>query len=298
MGKNLITDECAIALVVMHVEKSRNQPNYRGNSIFRWCSYCQSYMGKSVPFDKFSLTHGICSDCEHQELYLRESSDKIKEIQTLFESLHDSASSGSQINADTVIESAKNMSISDIDIFIGLIQPQPYELGRLYEACTISIAAEHRFSAFAETVLHELGFTNGYITNDKSGCGILVLPESNQHTLGIKAISLFLTKNNVPHRVFYPGLPNHEILALIDEWTPSFLGLSVTHKQSCLEVVILLDELAAQDKTSLPIIIGGVDNQNTIIEECIRRSPLRVMQYDGNLKNMLNFLAGSTKPLR
>lgn len=265
--------------------------------MFRWCSYSQFYMGESIPFNKFFLTHGICSDCERQERYLHESSDNIKEIQTLFESLHNSASSGSQINVDTFIESAKSLGISDIDIFIGLIQPQLHELGRLYEACAISIAIEHRFSAFAETVLHELGFANGHIANDKSESGILVLTESNQHTLGIKAISLFLTKNNVSHRVFYPGLPDHEILALIDDCTPSFLGLSVTHEQSCLEVVILLDELAAQDKTSLPIIIGGVDNQNAIIEECIRRSPLCVMQYDGNLKKMLDFLVGSTKPL-
>ncbi len=265
--------------------------------MFRWCSYCQSYMGESVPFDKFLLTHGICSNCERQEQYLHESSDKLKEVQALFESLHDSASSGSQINVGTFIESARNLGISDIDIFIGLIQPQLYELGRLYETRAISVAIEHRFSAFAEIVLHELGFASGHIANNESESGLLVLTESNQHTLGIKAISLFMTKNNVPHRVFYPGLPNHEIHALIDEFTPSFLGLSVTHEQSCLEAVILLDELAAQGRTSLPIIIGGVDSQNTIIEECIRRSPICVMQYDGNLKNMLDFLAGSTKPL-
>lgn len=231
--------------------------------MIRWCTYCQSYMGESEPFGKFDLTHGLCANCAKSGV--AETAAAVKQLRPLsdfFRKLRAEVRSG--INSDPAawVRAAFEMGIKPQDLLLGVIQPALYEVGELWAKGEITVAAEHRFSAFSENMVNAIFLHYPDIARNRQSKDpdiLLANADGNYHTLGLKFLELGLLAAGLKTFTVLPGLPCQEVLGLIKELRPKAVGLSISlpaQAGAASELAAALQELP--EKARPILLIGGL----------------------------------------
>ena len=123
--------------------------------MFRWCSYCQIFIGESAPFDSYELTHGICSKCKSAQAHRNAAGVKsIGVIRDFFAGIWEKAKTGEPLDCEKILAQSQKLGIKDFDLFMGMIQPILWEIGVQFAAGKITVAKEHLFTEFAEKILN------------------------------------------------------------------------------------------------------------------------------------------------
>jgi hypothetical protein len=140
-------------------------------SLFRWCSYCQSFMGESAPFDNYSLSHGICNKCE-QEVLVSDADlpDKTLEAKELMNQLFSAFQNEDPLDCRNLVREAQDAGIGRAEILLGMIQPALYQIGELWKTAKITSSQEHLFTSWCEQIYALLAGFNSAVSNDKHAC--------------------------------------------------------------------------------------------------------------------------------
>jgi methanogenic corrinoid protein MtbC1 len=231
--------------------------------MIRWCAYCQSYMGEAEPLDRYAMTHGICKKCGDSDVVENPvSAQRLQPLVEFFSSLREKARAGLVASTADLPRAAFRLGIQPQDLLIGMVQPALYEIGELWARGEVTIAAEHKFSAFADSLVGALYAHYPELDLRRQAPSpdiLLVNAEGNYHTLGIKFLETSLLAAGLKTYTVLPGLPSGEIMALVKALKPGTVGLSVSMQSqgpAAAAVAQSLLELPLPDRPGL--LVGGL----------------------------------------
>ncbi|MBN8230441.1 cobalamin-dependent protein [Corallococcus macrosporus] len=142
------------------------------------------------------------------------------------------------------------------ELHLEVIQAAQYEIGRLWQENTISVAQEHLATAISQYVLAHL---YRHLPRDPSNGKIVMMAcvEGELHEVGARMASDFLEMAGFDVRFLGANVPADHLARMVRETPPNLLALSVTmpfHMPQVREAVRKVREVSP----SLPIAVGGL----------------------------------------
>lgn len=238
--------------------------------MIRWCAYCQRFMGESLPYCDYGLTHGVCDDC----LPLFESDsdhgfERIMELKRFHDALREAGKNEDLEGAMALIAKARSLGVRPSDLLVGLIAPILYEVGSMWEERKIGVAEEHRFTRFYEAVVKRVTeearsvvpfrprttAREPHVVEEPALDVMLLQPRSNKHVLGLKVLEHWLWDHGVSAMVVSLAHPVG-LEDLIGRLRPRWIGISVSLPEQMDEVAKLI-EFVLRANPELGILLGG-----------------------------------------
>ena len=225
-----------------------------------WCAYCQRFVGERPPFDENMISHGMCDTCAALDRdTLTDRAVSIQPVAQLMRDLWQFGLEGGIEQMPEVLARARALHIRPSDLLVGLVSPLLVTLGRHWQEGTISIADEHRFTAFYEAVIWQLRTHDEtlrrFVDADPPQM-LLVACDSNYHTVGLRMAELWLAEQGIRSRTILPGLPAGEVVSLVERWAPPMVGISLSLPEqvpAVQEVVRRLERIATRSR----MCVGG-----------------------------------------
>lgn len=231
--------------------------------MIKWCAYCQSYMGESAPFEKHSLTHGLCRDCADKGLAMEpDAGQRLRPLANYFRDIRKESLEGVNTPALEWITKGLELGIKPPDLLIGILQPLLYEIGELWSKGDASVATEHRLSSFAEALTSLLYARCPELEKNRQSRTpdiLLTNADGNYHTLGIKFLEMRLLSTGFKTFTALPGLPAAEILGLAKTLGARAIGVSVSLLPQMKSIRELAGEILKLPEPERPkLILGGM----------------------------------------
>ena len=134
---------------------------------------------------------------------------------------------GNRDAANTLIMSAADEGVGIGDIYLQVLQPAQYEIGRLWQTGVISVAKEHFCTAVAQEIMARL---YPRISPEKrTGKRILMACVSGElHQIGARMAADLLEMNGWDSVYIGANTPTRSILQALEEFAPEAVGLSAT----------------------------------------------------------------------
>lgn len=226
--------------------------------MFKWCSYCQRLIGEVEPFELFEFSHGICSNCLKSSRWKPAFSGEVHQLAQFYHKVLEVGRRGDLSQAPKLLEMGLDLGIRPLDFMVGFIQPALYQIGTLWESGAISIAEEHRFTAFASQLIDLCYQTIPQITPQQPDI-LLVSAPGNYHSLGLRIVEQWLRSNQYQVFTVFPGIPEEEILKLTSQLKPKYVGISIAESNQQDFVSKLSMEFAktARLTQQTPILLVG-----------------------------------------
>ena len=156
-----------------------------------------------------------------------------------------------------IVREAASDGCSTADIYQQIIQPVMYEIGILWENNTISVAQEHLASAIVGRVLAAVSM-NGPLAASRAGKVVVTAASSEYHEIGAWMISDVLEQEGWDVRYLGANTPPADLLALLRDFRPDALVISVTMPFNILqarETIRMIREDG--DLGSVRVMVGG-----------------------------------------
>ncbi|MFO8017208.1 MAG: cobalamin-dependent protein [Promethearchaeia archaeon] len=163
---------------------------------------------------------------------------------------------GYREKAFLIIEKLEQEGVPLVDIYLNVIQPAQYEVGRLWEINQISVAREHLSTVISDTIISQFKNIESKPEKDKKTI-ISTCIEREQHELGIKMISNLLEYEG--WKVFYIGAnaPRNSILNMIKKQDADLLAISSSLINHIYLVKQLVDKIRISECSDIKILVGG-----------------------------------------
>ncbi|MGE3610438.1 MAG: B12-binding domain-containing protein [Bacteriovoracaceae bacterium] len=228
--------------------------------MFRWCSFCQSYIGQKEPYQDYSITHGICLKCKNniEDINL----EKFEKIISFYQELKETLDLGVLPECKFLVQKGRQLNITPADLLAGIMQPLLYEIGARYEKGKLEIYQEHQFSNFTQQLIHEL--IKEYkldFENSASPEVLLFMAEHEYHEFGVRFLEVLFRQEGLKAKAILPGMPTDQILKLSQRFMPKVICISVTiekHFEDLLNSLTVFNNWQGE----LPLIIVGGQGAN------------------------------------
>lgn len=145
---------------------------------------------------------------------------------------------------------------SVIDVYQDMIQPAQYEIGRLWQGNTISVASEHTATAITSYVIARL---HQYFPppTTRRGNAVVTGVQNELHQLGAQMVANVLEGDGWTVRFLGSHLPHRDIVATVVGHGAQLVGISAATLPQLDAVASLIDDLRARCGPDLRIIVGG-----------------------------------------
>lgn len=210
------------------------------------------------------LTHGVCDECAPKVDTFTEmdftNAELLRDIQG---KLSDAGRRNDLNAAESIIEGAVKANIRAIDIMVGIIVPLLYQVGEDWKRGALTVAGEHRFTAFCEKVFELIIAKVKLVTparpiRDDRTDALLMNAPGNRHLLAIRILELQLSSRGMEVRAVAPPLGLDDLLALIRSTRPSLLLLSIALVEQCKGITAIVGRIAELPMSIRPrVIVGG-----------------------------------------
>ena len=192
--------------------------------MYRWCSFCVSYMGQKEPFEDSHITHGICGSCEKDAQSGKSDDSKLDAVRELNSILFRRLASDLDI-ADLHTR-AQVIGIRDWDFLMAVMQPYLSWLGQEIAQGRASVADEHRLSSQLERLLNRLEPDPRPLWEQPGGV-LLATADGNYHSLGVRVLGFILRRHGIVCTELYPSVPIEALQAAIEKFKPKAVGISI-----------------------------------------------------------------------
>ena len=223
--------------------------------MFRWCSYCQHFIGEAPPLNDYSVTHGVCSTCAAQVLDgSYRPTTTVLAAQRLFQNLFSLKTHSTIELAEVTLSDALKVHVSPSELMLGILQPALYSIGERWEKGLVTPAEEHRLTASCEAIYrsHVLPFMPR-----EPGKIVLATTTGNKHDLGMRFLGLYLLEQGVACTVL-DGCPSEEeIVAYCLEHRPAVMGLSVALAEELNAALALAQRIERETNHATTAVVGG-----------------------------------------
>jgi methanogenic corrinoid protein MtbC1 len=142
-------------------------------------------------------------------------------------------------------------------LYLGLIQPVMYEIGRLWEQDKISAAEEHMATSMVGRVLAGL-YARLPVSSANRGRAVVTSAPNEFHELGARILADMLEADGWD--IFFLGAntPAEELIKLVKKADPRFLAISVTMPFNMDRVAAIISGIRNDPAlSSVKILVGG-----------------------------------------
>jgi methanogenic corrinoid protein MtbC1 len=229
--------------------------------MIKWCAWCQQFMREIAPYDDFSITHGVCASCKSKHNLF--ANDVVKRANVLGELFHALFDAGRQEDfkvAARIVENAIAANCRPVDILLGMISPMLYEIGEEWKRGTLSVEAEHRFTAFSEKAVQLVEARVRTATRIPAGGTLLFLMKApgNRHELAVRILSIWLEGNGAKVRIFEDDVDQDRLMRNITAERPKYLLISMALTEQRDRVAEIAKAVQALPRDIRPkTIVGG-----------------------------------------
>lgn len=220
--------------------------------MFSWCSYCQNLIGEVEPLGDYRVSHGICVTCS-QDMERHTESDLLR-ARAIFHMLVNAGRDGDLESCEQVIGEALDFGLKPSDILVGVLHPVLYRIGELWERGEISIAQEHRFTAFA------MGFIDRLQVAEPASEGPLILLANHPENIldvGLRMLQFISWEEGVRCERLPTKTPEEELLSAASTRSPELFGLSVGLVEMIPAAMTLADSIARRFPDTSSLVLGG-----------------------------------------
>jgi len=171
--------------------------------MLKWCSYCQQFMHEIPPYGDFSITHGLCLNCEaeHSDLFATDELRHAIFLRSIFLALFEAGLKSDFGRAKRIVKEAIAANCRPVDILIGMIAPMLYEIGDGWERGALTVEDEHRFTAFCEQVVNlidrRMQSSRSRLPSTDVPALFLMNAPGNTHTLAVRILALWLESRGI-----------------------------------------------------------------------------------------------------
>jgi methanogenic corrinoid protein MtbC1 len=157
--------------------------------------------------------------------------------------------------ATHLIESRASDAASILDLFVNVLQPAQREIGRLWQANSISVAVEHYATATAQQVLHRLSYRVPP-RRPRNARIIGICGEGEYHCVGLEMICSLCRLDGWDTYFVGANTPLASAVGLSRELQPDIIAVSMTTLIALQYTRTLIEKL----KEALPeaaVVVGG-----------------------------------------
>lgn len=232
--------------------------------MIRWCAYCQTLLGEAPPYTDYAITHGICPVCDAR--LMRDEHLVAIHAQRIafFRELFAAARQGDAATSRAYVERGLELGIGLAELAVGVLQPLLAEVGAHWEKGEISAAMEHRVTAWCETFLAALPPPPPLEEGARIELLGLMAP-GNRHTVGLRLAEYVLRTQGVHCEAFFPDLPLDEIITLVRDAAPAWIGFSCAQPHMVEAVLSMVPVLRD----------SGFEGSVMLSGQAVRREPHR-----------------------
>lgn len=206
-----------------------------------WCCYCQQIMKEKPPLNDFTVSHGICQPCGARL-------DRYEDMEAGYEvairlqrAVFAAAREGDRTTCAGVMAQALAAGLRPASVLLGLVQPALAKIGQQWECGEATVADEHRFTAWCETMLAlmELPPTDTSAPLDL----LIVAAPGSRHTLGLRIAEKVLLADQIRVLAIAEELPVAEVLRLALDRRAAWVGFSCSLAPMVDAALEVADEL-------------------------------------------------------
>lgn len=146
--------------------------------------------------------------------------------------------------------------VSVPELYLGVIQPAQYEIGRLWQANLLSVAEEHVATSISQLAL---SYLYPYIPRSApNGKRVLVAcVHEERHDLGARMAADFYEMGGFSVRYLGAGIKADQLVAMVREDRPDILGLSVTMTANLDALHLMVDRARDAVGDGMRLAVGG-----------------------------------------
>lgn len=142
------------------------------------------------------------------------------------------------------------------DVYLNVIQPVQYEIGRLWQLNKINVAQEHFATETSKLLMSQLyPIIKATKRNGKTIVSTCV--GSELHEIGIRLVSDYFTLNGWTTYYLGANTPIRSIQRLIEDTNADVLAVSATMSNEIFLVKRLIENLKSSSSSNIKTIVGG-----------------------------------------
>jgi methanogenic corrinoid protein MtbC1 len=226
--------------------------------MYRWCAYCQSYMGRKEPLSDYNITHGICGQCKSRQDQTAFDPDGLTDIIAFYETINSGFKNSSHFDLGMIIAEARKLKIRPADLLIGIIQPLLYQIGTKYQQGEVTILEEHRFSLFTRRLTDKIILDYHLKPSPDKPADIWIFSaDGDYHEFGPRFLEVFFLQEGLCAEAVTPGLPTEIIYRAALEYLPKIICISTTLSEHFEQLIPTLEIFNKWDESNKPLIIIG-----------------------------------------
>ena len=172
------------------------------------------------------------------------------------QSLVDALVAGKRRDAERVVLDALDEGMDPLDLYCDLVQPAMYEVGRLWEQNTITVAREHAATAIAEYVLGRV-FARLPQAETARGRAVVVGPTGERHQIGPRIVADALEADGWDVRYLGIDVPDEATVASVLEHQAILVCISATLATTIPMVRDLIGKIRLVTADGARILVGG-----------------------------------------
>ena len=167
-----------------------------------------------------------------------------------------SALAGKRSAALNIAREALRAGASVLDVYQDMLQPAQYEIGRLWECNSITVAKEHAATAVTQYVVARL---HEYLpaAAKTSGNAVMTGVRNEAHQLGATMVTDVLEAEGWNVRFLGTALPHRDIVAAVADHEATLVGISIALLSHLNTAGDLIDDLRGRFGDRIHIIVGG-----------------------------------------
>ena len=143
-----------------------------------------------------------------------------------------------------------------LDVYQDMLQPAQYEIGRLWESNSISVAREHEATAVTQYVIARL-HEHFPAATERRGNAVVTGVRNELHQLGANMVADVLEADGWNVRFLGTRLPHRDIVAAVAEHDASLVAISVALLPHLEAAADLIEDLRAKFGDAVRVIVGG-----------------------------------------
>ncbi|MEE4314880.1 MAG: cobalamin-dependent protein [Desulfofustis sp.] len=155
-----------------------------------------------------------------------------------------------------IVDRLLDVQVPPVVMYVDLLQRSLYRIGELWEHNRISVATEHLATAITERILAAIYPSLLGDTSPHGRTAILCCSVNEYHQIGARMVADLMESTGWNVSFLGANTPIDDLLSLIDERAPEFVGLSVSLYFNMAGLHRLIDRIHANFR-NLDIIVGG-----------------------------------------
>ena len=166
------------------------------------------------------------------------------------------ALAGDRRAALNIAQEALRAGASVVDVYQDMLQPAQYEVGRLWESNSISVAREHEATAVTQYVISRLQ-AHFPPHSEPRGNAVVTGVSSEDHQLGAAMVSDVLEADGWKVRFLGTRVPQKDIVGIVEEHQANVIGISIALLSHLEAAADLIEALRAGPWGAVRIVVGG-----------------------------------------